>query len=74
MKPTPMGRMPGVVDWIGESVSRLWACRSWLERSLSSLPAPTKPRPPAWDTATARGAREIRRMGAQAMKGELVHG
>jgi hypothetical protein len=39
-----------------------------------SLPAPMKPRPPAMDTAAASFALAIKRIGAQLMSGDVVHG
>lgn len=37
-------------------------------------PAPRKPRPPARETAWARGAPEMRRMGAETRRGVVVQG
>lgn len=39
-----------------------------------SDPAPRKPRPPARETETARGACDIRRMGADVTSGKAVQG
>ncbi len=39
-----------------------------------SVPAPMKPSPPALETATASGAVEIKRIGADAMRGGSAHG
>ena len=70
----PTGKMPDfdVVKLDFENISRDF--ESSEERVLMSLPAPMKPRPPAMETAAARDALAIRRIGAQLMSGLVVHG
>ena len=74
MKPTPIGRMVGSPPLIGLFCSKFLALSSSALRSLVSVPAARKPKPPAFVTATASGARAIKRIGALTMIGLHTHG
>jgi len=74
MKPTPNGRMPGGVLGIGEDWRAEEVVEIRVESVVRSAPAPRKPRPPELETATASGDVEIRRMGAEVIRGVDVQG
>ena len=62
--PTPMGRTVLRDEGMGEEERREEAVERWVERVEMSVPAAMKPMPPALETSTANGAREINLIGA----------
>lgn len=74
MKPTPIGRIPSGAFGRGEVWKDSVASEIKDDNVPTSVPAPRNPRPPARVTAFARGQVDIRRIGAETIKGERAHG
>lgn len=66
--------MPGGTLGIGEDCKDALASLRRKESSDASVPTPRKPRPWERETAKAREACAIRRIGAHVMSGIVVHG
>ena len=76
MKPMPMGRILGGVLGMGEVSREEMISWSKEDRVETSVPAPRNPRPWERETDNVREEVEIRRMGAETMRGWVweVHG